>query len=237
MKLAQDPSKDPGVIQMNASVPDVQAIQMSQEESKKFRVGVHRGLADQLRADLRHFGKRSPLRAGLAKHAAGIPESEGRPFARHRPCDNSRHCRSEIRPQCQETVIPVQKSERPLSKALVTPGVQLQVFDRRGSDFSVPPLRKRFCQCCEQAPSRPSSYEPQRSHGTSQGLDHGIGAPRHQDFALRLEDGSIFFITGNERNGFLDGYRKEWLKVQVGLAFLRRFVVTRYGCDSPELPP
>ncbi len=43
-----------------------------------------------------------------------------------------------------------------------------------------------------------------------------------ETFALRLEDGSVFFITGNEREGLVNGYRKEWLKVQVGLAFLSR---------------
>ncbi len=43
-----------------------------------------------------------------------------------------------------------------------------------------------------------------------------------ETFALRLQDGSIFFITGNAREGFVNGYRKEWLKVQVGCAFLYR---------------
>ena len=48
-----------------------------------------------------------------------------------------------------------------------------------------------------------------------------------ETFALRLEDGSVFFITGNEREGFVNGYRKEWLKVQVGCAFLYRQLLHR----------
>jgi len=48
-----------------------------------------------------------------------------------------------------------------------------------------------------------------------------------ETFALRLEDGSIFFITGNGRDGLLNGYRKEWLKVQVGCAFLYRQILHR----------
>lgn len=43
-----------------------------------------------------------------------------------------------------------------------------------------------------------------------------------ETFALRLEDGSVFYITGKASDGFLNGYRKEWLKVQVGWAFLSR---------------
>jgi hypothetical protein len=50
-----------------------------------------------------------------------------------------------------------------------------------------------------------------------------------ETFALRLEDGSVFFITGNEPDGFINGYRKEWLKVQVGCAFLYRQLLHRPG--------
>ncbi|MFB3903451.1 MAG: hypothetical protein ACE15E_08360 [Acidobacteriota bacterium] len=48
-----------------------------------------------------------------------------------------------------------------------------------------------------------------------------------ETFALRLEDGSIFFITGNASDGLLNRYRKEWLKFRVGCAFLSRQLLHR----------
>ncbi len=48
-----------------------------------------------------------------------------------------------------------------------------------------------------------------------------------ETFALRLEDGSVFFITGNARDGIVNRYRKDWLKVRVGWDFLCRQLLHR----------
>jgi len=48
-----------------------------------------------------------------------------------------------------------------------------------------------------------------------------------ETFALRLEDGSVFFITGNARQGIVNRYRKDWLKFRVGCSFLFRQLLHR----------
>lgn len=48
-----------------------------------------------------------------------------------------------------------------------------------------------------------------------------------ETFALSLEDGSVFFITGNASDGVLNRYRKEWLKCRVGCAFLLRQLLSQ----------
>jgi len=43
-----------------------------------------------------------------------------------------------------------------------------------------------------------------------------------ETFALKLKDGSVFYITGKSRDGILNGWRKDWLKCRVGCTFLFR---------------
>jgi len=48
-----------------------------------------------------------------------------------------------------------------------------------------------------------------------------------ETFAISLEDGSVFFVTGNARDGLVNQYRKDWLKCRVACVFLFRQLLNR----------